>query len=115
VLVDVTASADIAAAEAYNLMEKLRDPSHVRALPLDEMEQLFANAELAVIRRAHYYFEATLDGVLDRSFPVAGGREKIRQMFEASLDHDRLGVAPWRDGDQIRFAYPITILVGARR
>jgi ubiquinone/menaquinone biosynthesis C-methylase UbiE len=115
VLVDITASSDTTTAEAYNIMEKLRDPSHVRALPLDEMEELFANAQLSVIRRAQYQFEATLDGVLDRSFPAAGDKEKIRQMFEDSLDHDRLGVAPWRDGDQIRFAYPITILVGTRR
>src|SRR5262245_62104016 len=115
VLVDIMASADTTTAEAYNAMEKLRDPSHVRALPLSEMEELFAGAQLDIIRRAHYQFGATLDGVLDRSFPAAGSKEKIRQMFEDSLDRDRLGVAPWRDGDQIRFSYPIAILVGTPR
>src|SRR5262245_66344207 len=97
VLVDITASSDTTVAEAYNTMEKLRDPSHVRALPLDEMEELFAAAQLTVIRRAHYPFETTLEGVLDRSFPAEGDKEKIRQMFEDSIDHDRHSGASHRD------------------
>src|SRR3989442_9658821 len=42
VLVDVAASEDAAKAAAFNRVEKLRDPSHVRALTLAEMQALFA-------------------------------------------------------------------------
>src|SRR5437016_3412379 len=41
VVIDVTASPDPGKAAAYNRMEKLRDPSHVRALTLVELEGLF--------------------------------------------------------------------------
>lgn len=40
VLADVHAAADPERAAAFNRMERLRDPSHVRALPLAEWESL---------------------------------------------------------------------------
>jgi ubiquinone/menaquinone biosynthesis C-methylase UbiE len=44
-LVDVMASEDPGQAECFNRMEKLRDPSHVRALPLLEMEGIFTTLD----------------------------------------------------------------------
>ncbi len=43
VVVDTCASADPAKAAAFNRLEKLRDPSHVRALPLAELKGLFTS------------------------------------------------------------------------
>src|SRR5439155_824322 len=54
VLVDVAASEDTAKAAAFNRMEKLRDPSHVRALTLAELEGLFAEVGLSAPRAKFY-------------------------------------------------------------
>jgi ubiquinone/menaquinone biosynthesis C-methylase UbiE len=43
-----------AQAEAFNRMEKLRDPSHVRALSLEELTGLFCEAGLQNVRRQFY-------------------------------------------------------------
>src|SRR5881628_3631127 len=54
VLVDVAASEDPAKAAALNRMEKLRDPSHVRALTLAELEALFRAVGLPAPRVTFY-------------------------------------------------------------
>ena len=41
VVIDTEASPDVAKAAEFNRMEKLRDPSHVRAMPLTELRGLF--------------------------------------------------------------------------
>jgi SAM-dependent methyltransferase len=110
-LIDVMASADPAKAAAYDRMETLRDPSHVRALTLDEMKGLFRGVGLPDPRVTFYRLEADLDGVLARSFPVPGGAEAFRRIILDSLDEDRVGVAPHRVDGVVRFAYPIAILV----
>ena len=73
-------------AEAYNRVEKLRDPSHVRALPLEEL--------------------------LARSFPNPGNAGRIRQTFAGDVGVDRLGVGAHRRGGAIHFAFPIVALAG---
>ncbi len=44
VVVDSAPAAD--KAEAFNRMERLRDPSHVRALPIEEHRALYRQAGL---------------------------------------------------------------------
>lgn len=98
-------------ADAFNAMEKLRDPSHVRAMPQAELRRLFHTAGLPDPEIAAYPLEGDLDGLLARSFPNPGDDVKIRRLFEASLVDDRLGVGPRRDGGLIRYAYPVAVLV----
>jgi ubiquinone/menaquinone biosynthesis C-methylase UbiE/GrpB-like predicted nucleotidyltransferase (UPF0157 family)/8-oxo-dGTP pyrophosphatase MutT (NUDIX family) len=111
VVVDVFTSSP-AQAEAFNRMEKLRDPSHVRALSLEELTGLFHEAGLHNVRRQFYKHEFGLEAVLKGSFPNPGDAERVRQLFEADLGVDRLGLAAGRREGDIHFAYPIVILVG---
>jgi SAM-dependent methyltransferase len=111
VVADAAASPDPARAAAFNRMEKLRDPSHVRALTLAELAGLFADAGLPEPAITRYRLASDLEGLLARSFPDPGDAEKIRALFRDSLVDDGLGVgARERDG-RIHFAYPIAILV----
>ena len=114
VLVDVAASDDPAKAAAFNRMEKLRDPSHVRALTLAELEGLFAAVGLPAPRAAFYQLRSELEGMLERSFPEPGDAQRVRRMFVDSLDGDELGLGARRRGDSIVFAYPVAAL-GATR
>lgn len=114
VLADVVASDDAGKAAAFDRMELLRDPSHVRALRLDEMRDLFRRCGLAEPAVVRYQLRSELEGLLARSFPAPGDEDKVRQMFVDSLADDAMGVSIQRRGDQIRFAYPVAILVAAR-
>jgi ubiquinone/menaquinone biosynthesis C-methylase UbiE len=97
-------------ADAFNEMERLRDPSHARAMPLEELRALFASAGIPEPRVQTYSMEAELEGLLQRSFPEAGNGDRIRKMFEDSLLDDGLGMATRRKNGRILFAYPIAIL-----
>jgi len=110
VVIDVTASPDPEKAAAYNRMEKLRDPSHVRGLPLTELEMLFQETALPTPRKTFYRLEGEVEDLLQRSFPNPGDADKIRQMFVEALDNDGLGIDVRRQDNKIRFAYPIAIL-----
>jgi hypothetical protein len=113
-VIDSEASADPAKAAEFNRMEKLRDPSHVRAMPLVELKDLFSQAGLPTPRVTNYRLEGELEGLLSRSFPLPGDADKIRDIFGASLGDDRLGIPMSRDGERIRYAYPVAILVADR-
>jgi SAM-dependent methyltransferase len=114
VVIDTDASADPVKAAEFNRMEKLRDPSHVRAMPQTELRALFAGAGLPEPRVTGYRLEGELESLLGRSFPLPGDADKIREIFGASLADDRLGIPMSRDGDRIRYAYPVAVLVAAR-
>jgi ubiquinone/menaquinone biosynthesis C-methylase UbiE len=100
------------AAGAFNEMERLRDPSHVRALTESELVGLL-DGPVAVHRTA---LSLELEAHLARSFPdEPGGHERLRGLFEASVAHDRLGVgAQWRDG-AVEYAYPVLVAVAGPR
>jgi SAM-dependent methyltransferase len=110
VVADLTASDDPAKAAAFERMEHLRDPSHVRALTLAELQALFPAVGLSAPTPAFYRLECELEGVLDRSFPAPGDVERIRAMFAAAVAEDALGLAIRRVGGEIRFAYPVAVL-----
>src|SRR5262245_31713775 len=78
VVTDVVVSTDPAKAAAFNRMEKLRDPSHVRALPLAELTALFADAGLPAPHAAFYELRADVNGLLERSFPASEDAERVR-------------------------------------
>src|SRR5213594_968655 len=111
VLVDVAASEDPAKAAALNRMEKLRDPSHVRALSLAELRALFHEVGLPAPRETFYSLESEVEGLLERSFPEAGAAERVRRMLIDSLEDDGLGLGTHRRGDRVVFAYPVAVLV----
>ena len=101
-------------ADAFNAVEKLRDPSHVRALPLAELRGLFTRQGLPEPRLAPYRLESDLESLLARSFPNPGDDDKIRARFRQSVEDDSLGIAARREGDLVIYGYPIAILVADR-
>jgi SAM-dependent methyltransferase len=111
VVTDVAVSTDPVKAAAFNRMELLRDPSHVRALTLGD---LFAAADLPIARTAAYQLRSEMEGLLARSFPAPGDAERARRMIVDSVADDGLGMGSHRRGDEIHLAYPVAIVVGAR-
>jgi ubiquinone/menaquinone biosynthesis C-methylase UbiE len=114
VVVDVFTSNPEQARE-FNQMEKLRDPSHVRALSLEELTDLFEEAGLQSIKTQFYKHEFGLEQVLEGSFPNPGDAERVRRLFIEDLGIDRLGLGAYRREGGIQFAYPIVALVGRKK
>jgi len=102
-------------ADAFNHMERLRDPSHVRSLPVDEHRGLYATVGLPAPRVTSYRLEGELEALIGRSFPRPGDDEKIRALFRASLADDVLDIQPRLENGQIRYGFPVSVLVAERR
>jgi ubiquinone/menaquinone biosynthesis C-methylase UbiE len=97
-------------ADAFNAMERLRDPSHVRAMPVEQLRDLFRDAGLAEPRQEFYRLEGELEDLLQRSFPNAGDADRIREIFEASLADDALDMATRRREGKVYFGFPVALL-----
>jgi ubiquinone/menaquinone biosynthesis C-methylase UbiE len=103
-----------AKAEALNAMERLRDPSHVRGMPLQELRSLFLEAGLPAPGVDQYRLEGELEDLLQRSFPQEGDAERIRLIFTDSLAGDSLDLATVRRNGKIFYSYPVAILVSTQ-
>jgi hypothetical protein len=99
---------------AYDELETLRDPSHVRGLSLGELTALFDSAGLTELRTAFYKVEMEVETILAASFPNPGDADKVRRLFEADLDTNRLGLGATRRAGKIVYAYPIAVVAGRK-
>ena len=114
VVADSCPADDPAKADAFNRLEKLRDPSHTRALPLAEMKALFAAAGLGEPRVVFSELRDVVSNLLARSYPNPGDEAKIVAMFRASAADGSLGIPVRLDGEAIHYAYPVAICAATR-
>jgi ubiquinone/menaquinone biosynthesis C-methylase UbiE len=112
VVIDPTPPVD--KAEMYNYVEKLRDPSHAKALTIYEFENLFEKARIPLRRRGSYTMKIELEDQLRTSFPDPENIIKIRQLFIEDTKSDVLGLNSHYGGDKIFFSYPNSIFVGIK-
>jgi ubiquinone/menaquinone biosynthesis C-methylase UbiE len=98
----------------YDQMERLRDPSHVRALTQAEVHRLLTDAGLIDLRWTGYFFELELSQLLQASFPRPGDADRVREIFEADVGVDDLGIGVRRSNGEVCFAYPIAVAVGTK-
>ena len=99
---------------AYDELETLRDPSHVRGLSLAELTRLFESAGLSELRTAFYKVEMEVERILAASFPNPGDADRVRRLFEEDLGVNRLGLGATRRDGKIMYAYPIAVLAGRK-
>jgi ubiquinone/menaquinone biosynthesis C-methylase UbiE len=98
-------------AEAFNAMEKLRDPSHTRALPPEEMIELFRQAGLGEPRVESFRPESELEELLARSFPREGDADRIRKIFADSIGTDALDMSTRNENGRIYYSFPLKVFV----
>jgi SAM-dependent methyltransferase len=97
--------------DALNAAERLRDPSHVRAMTKQELQGLFAQAGLPAPRISYYRFEGEIEDLLSRSFPNPGDDERLRKLYADSIPNDALGLNTRRENGRIYYSFPVAILV----
>jgi ubiquinone/menaquinone biosynthesis C-methylase UbiE len=111
-VIDVISEADKAA--AFNRMEKLRDPSHVRAMSTAELIGLLREAGLTNLKTHRYAWEVEVEKQLRASFPLPGDEDKLRQIFRDDLTTNALGMGTHQRGSEIYISYPTLIIVGEK-
>jgi len=114
VIADLLAAPDPAKAQAFHRLEMLRDPSHVRALTLDELRALYRNAGFGTPVETFWQMDIDVDDLMSRSFPVPGSAATIRRLYEESIDDDALGLATRRESGRVRFSYSNVVLSAVR-
>jgi ubiquinone/menaquinone biosynthesis C-methylase UbiE len=112
VVADMAPRAEKAA--ALNAEEILRDPSHVRAMPEEELVALFTQAGLPEPRVNRYRVECELEDLLSRSFPNEGDADRIRKIFADSIENDALDLNTRRENSAIYYSFPVAVLVSVK-
>lgn len=113
IIVDVALKQSVSL--AYNQMEKLRDPSHTKALTFEEFNNLFDNNELKNHKESSYKVNLELEKQLEASFPNKGDEDKIRKIFQEDIKTNALGVESYEKDGKIYFSYPISIFLAQKK
>ena len=109
IVADMAPAAD--KADALNAEERLRDPSHVRAMPPAELQALFNRTGLPLARMESYRLEGELEDLLSRSFPNEGDAERVRRVFADSIADNALDLNTRRENGKIFYGFPVAVLV----
>lgn len=108
-IIDVTPDPD--KVDAYNRIEKLRDPSHARALTLAELEEMIRQAGLTEVQVARHDLEMELEHILHASHPNRGDSDKILALFKEDLTQNNLGMRSHVKEGRIQFYFPISMVL----
>jgi ubiquinone/menaquinone biosynthesis C-methylase UbiE len=102
--------------DEFNQMERIRDPSHVRALTFTELQNMMQEVGLTNLSIGHYKVPHQLDEHLQSSFPNNhDDLDRIRNFFAEDISKNRLGLnIHLEEGNSILFATPISIIVGRK-
>jgi ubiquinone/menaquinone biosynthesis C-methylase UbiE len=103
-----------AKAAALNAAELLRDPSHVRSMPEDELRGLFEQANLATPQINRYRMEGELEDLLSRSFPNEGDADRVRRIYAESIPNDALDLNTRLADGKIFYSLPVAVLVAQK-
>jgi ubiquinone/menaquinone biosynthesis C-methylase UbiE len=98
-------------AAALNAAELLRDPSHVRSMPEDELRGLFEQAALGAPQVNSYRMEGELEDLMSRSFPNDADADRVRKIYADSISNDALGLNTRRENGRIYYGLPVAVLV----
>ena len=108
---DITSSEDPLKSVRHNYIERLRDPSHTRALPLSELVALFGRLGLRIRILETYEIVCQAEDWLEQGRASAEARQEIRRLLEEGIGADRDGLNTRRENDAIVFNYTVARLV----
>lgn len=110
VLCDGVVSDDPAKADAFNRMERFRDPSTVEFRSLDLLAGLYGNYGLPSPAVETHRLTVTMNQLVAHAYPENDDREGLHRMIWDSVEGDKLGMLAKRDGDDVQLSYSGVIL-----
>jgi SAM-dependent methyltransferase len=105
VVCDGLASEEPAKAEAFNAMERRRDPSTVEFRTLSYLRSLFKTAGLGDPRVQRFDVSYLASDLVARSFPLNDDRDGLLAMIESTVDGDKMDVGAHWTREGVRFAF----------
>jgi ubiquinone/menaquinone biosynthesis C-methylase UbiE len=102
---DMLGSEDPLLAAVHDEIERLCDPTHVRALPASAFAALFRRLDLTLLHEPRSKLHYDLDEWLAHGGPDAAAAERIRRLLEESLVRDRCGLEVRREQGRLRFSH----------
>ena len=109
-VVDLAVSESPEEAERFNKLEKLHDPSHVRALPLSQHLDLFARASLPLPQVIRYNIDFTLSRLQRALVSTPERAVAAETLIRNSLKGDSLGTNTRETDGELVFSYPVAII-----
>jgi ubiquinone/menaquinone biosynthesis C-methylase UbiE len=107
---DAVASDDQAKADAFNRMERLRDPSTVQFHPLRALLDLFATAGLPPPAQKFFQVPTEREEMVTRAFPANDDFAGLRRLIDAAAEGDLMAMNARRSGGTVLLAYQAVIL-----
>lgn len=115
VLEDIVASEHTARAAYQHQIEVLRDPSHVRTLPLSELLGLFRDAGVEVDRVITGAVVPEVERWLATTKASPEHAAEVRRLIEADMAEDLSGTRPFRDEQGRLCFHHLTAIVAGRK
>lgn len=97
--------------DAFDRMDRLRDPSHTRTLTLPELNALGTAQGLALLQLADYRLDTGLDELLANSFPPEGNAERMRALVREDIGVNALSIEAYLKNGAVHFTFPISVVV----
>jgi SAM-dependent methyltransferase len=114
-VIDLVSPDDPATAAMHNHLERLRDPSHVRALAAGELQRLMREAGLSVVHASCRDVEVHLDRWLDLTHTAPAARALIREALSQDLQGIKpTGMRPYMDDRELKFLHTWLMVVGLK-
>jgi ubiquinone/menaquinone biosynthesis C-methylase UbiE len=98
--------------EAFNHVEKLREPSYTDAWTLEELTKTMKKLGVVNIESEGFDLEMDLEKTLQASHPKSENKDKIIQLFKQDLDDNNLGMKSHLIDNQIHFYLPMSTIIG---
>jgi len=118
-IIIIDATPESSKANEYNSVEKLRDPSHVKAYTFKELSDMMEEIGLVNLETKCQNLQMDLHKLLEASFPPNGNKDKILHLFKEDIQNDNLGMKSFfkenEDNKRIYFYFPISMLLGYKK
>lgn len=116
VVIDLVSPEDETLAATYNRLERLRDPSHTRALSASELKNLMQTAGLELVHPVSREVEVSVNRWMDLTDLEPKMRRTILEELTEELKGFRTtGMRPFMRDNELRFTQTWVIMVGVKR
>ena len=114
-IIDITSSEDQDVADSHNRLERIRDPSHTRAMPVNELREIAEGCGLEIVRFSEAEVEQNVNRWMDLTNTGPEARHTILEAMEQELDGGPpTGMRPFRKDGEIMFHHSWVILLGCK-
>lgn len=112
-VIDIVSPEDEKLAARYNHFERLRDPTHTRALSPSELEKMIEAGGVRGIQAYSRDVANALGEWLDRTQTAGASREEILDAIREELGGGApTGMRPFREAERLMFLHAWSVIVG---